>query len=58
MLWRQRWRARWRPTPAELARLNPLFIGLETLLREVGTLGEVPLHPGARNAYRALGLMR
>ncbi|HXQ51671.1 MAG TPA: TAXI family TRAP transporter solute-binding subunit [Stellaceae bacterium] len=42
----------------ELARLNPLFIGLETLLREVGTLGEVPLHPGARNAYRALGLMR
>ena len=50
---------------AELARLNPLFDGLGGLLQEVRVQGEaalaaggVPLHPGAAQAYRALGLLR
>jgi len=42
----------------ELARLNPLFDGLGGLLREVRAEDGVALHPGAAEAYRALGLMR
>jgi uncharacterized protein len=42
----------------ELARLNPLFAGLDALLGEVGSPSAVALHPGARQAYRALGLLR
>lgn len=50
---------------AELARLNPLFDGLDALLQELRVRGEaalaaagVALHPGAAQAYRALGLLR
>jgi uncharacterized protein len=49
----------------ELARLNPLFEGLNTLfepLRSQGRaaleFGAVPLHPGAFQAYREAGLLR
>jgi TRAP transporter TAXI family solute receptor len=49
---------------AELARLNPLFVGLDELLaplRPVGRtaleFGRVPLHRGADAAYRAAGLL-
>src|SRR5262245_2703996 len=48
----------------ELARLNPLFLGLDELfgpLRERGAaaleFGGVPLHPGALRAYRNAGLL-
>jgi hypothetical protein len=48
----------------ELARLNPLFAGLEVLfepLRSHGRaaleFGGVALHPGALRAYRELGLL-
>jgi TRAP transporter TAXI family solute receptor len=48
----------------ELGRLNPLFIGMSTLiepLRSQGRLalefGGVPLHPGAVAAYRDAGLL-
>jgi uncharacterized protein len=49
----------------ELARLNPLFAGLDALfapLRSQGLtaleFGGVPLHPGALQAYREAGLLR
>ena len=49
---------------AELARLNPLFAGMEELfepLRSQGRaaleFGGVPLHPGALRAYREVGLL-
>ena len=48
----------------ELARLNPLFVGMAELfapLRSQGPaaleFGGVPLHPGALQAYRELGLV-
>jgi uncharacterized protein len=48
----------------ELARINPLFAGLGELLGELRSKGEaslaagaVALHPGARQAYRDLGLL-
>jgi uncharacterized protein len=51
-------------TTGELARLNPLFAGLDALfapLREEGPaaleFGGVPLHPGALHAYRDAGLL-
>jgi uncharacterized protein len=50
---------------AELARLNPLFGGLDALLQELPSRGEaalaaggVALHPGAAQAYRELGLLQ
>ena len=42
----------------EIALLNPLFDGLDGLLRDVRAEDGVALHPGAAEAYRALGLMR
>jgi hypothetical protein len=48
----------------ELGELNPLFAGLNELLRELRAGGEAALtaeefavHPGAARAYRALGLL-
>jgi hypothetical protein len=41
---------------AELERLNPLFDGLALLLREARAADGVALHPGAAEAYRALGI--
>jgi uncharacterized protein len=48
----------------ELARLNPLFAGLDELLQPLRSegraaleFGGVPLHPGALQAYRELGLL-
>jgi hypothetical protein len=48
----------------ELARLNPLFAGLDDLLQPLRSQGRaalefggVPLHPGALRAYRELGLL-
>jgi hypothetical protein len=50
---------------AELARLNPLFVGLADLfapLRSQGAaaleFGGVALHPGALAAYRDAGLLK
>jgi TRAP transporter TAXI family solute receptor len=49
----------------ELARMNPLFDGLADLFPPLQTqgaaaieFGGVPLHPGARDGYRAAGLLR
>jgi TRAP transporter TAXI family solute receptor len=49
---------------AELARLNPLYAGLDGLYEPLRTLGEaafeiggVGLHPGAAKAYRDAGLL-
>jgi TRAP transporter TAXI family solute receptor len=48
----------------ELARLNPLFAGLDDLLQPLRSQGRaalefggVPFHPGALRAYRDLGLL-
>jgi TRAP transporter TAXI family solute receptor len=48
----------------ELARLNPLYRGLDNLLEKLRTdgraayeIGGVPLHPGAAEAYRNAGLL-
>jgi hypothetical protein len=49
---------------AELARINPLYVGLDALYEPLRTLGAtaleiggVRLHPGAATAYRSAGLL-